>query len=193
MVCAKSVSTASIEPHTAADSCVLLMQEGRTGAGSDRAENSSHHTGTSYADAGVASGAALLYSHLCTTARMVQEADASTVRDNCLRAQWLCGAGSACHVVPYCWMRRSTAARIVRAWCFCQHLRCVLPLLQEKASLIAALAAGPSSTSNSSSAGSSSGGSVKQALQENLVEQLQRHLDDLVTARAARQAVLGAS
>jgi hypothetical protein len=31
---------------------------------------------------------------------------------------------------------------------------------------------------------------MKQALQENLVEQLQQHLDDLVAARAARHAVL---
>jgi hypothetical protein len=61
--------------------------------------------------------------------------------------------------------------------------------LQEKACLIASLAAGPSSASS----GSSSSGSVKQALQENLVEQLQRHLDDLVAARTARHAVLRAA
>uniref|UniRef100_A0A383WHC5 CR-type domain-containing protein n=1 Tax=Tetradesmus obliquus TaxID=3088 RepID=A0A383WHC5_TETOB len=66
-----------------------------------------------------------------------------------------------------------------------QRIACIT---QEKAGIIAALAAGLNSTS---SGGGSSGGSVQQALQENLVEQLQRHLDDLVAARAARQAAIG--
>ncbi|KAF6251747.1 hypothetical protein COO60DRAFT_1644706 [Scenedesmus sp. NREL 46B-D3] len=63
--------------------------------------------------------------------------------------------------------------------------------MQEKAGLIAALAAGPDSVSQISDGSCSGSSSMKQALQENLVEQLQRHLDDLVAARAARQPVLG--